>query len=469
MFNRKIIFSFACVMALSISPAIGGSGTRGGGHVMEVNGKLELVDVVTNATCDWFSGQEIMNEVPYLQEMLKRVDRLDWYLALELKREIEYISWCKTGKLYSVPAADDDSFVQQIEKGVQQAAFRYNSAAYLDSEIFNQLSERSKAYLVLHETLHSYLPMHLEMRQFKLMSLVSTFRKVDLGQIGTLSRLHLNLEKNEMDFPLSVQKLTPYKQGLEFALSSLEERVEMILSKQQPEEYLDQRMLQILPNLSAWDIELAEDYKKRFTEALSAVFANGNWNEIHYVLNQQKFKEINPAGVALNGFFNLAPQIQDQVVQSAHYANIATEGIAFLGQINLQIKDGRIVGDLALQSLSNEPNRAWPQTTSSLTPSKVLPFEAQMMVDMIVALAKIDRFDEVERMFGKDSGFKSSLELQNAFSKLEELAPPMAREKRWAKKSLEQVRRAVIVNFKERLRTLLMNSQYEKVMEIINL
>ena len=423
------------------------SGVRGGGHVIEVNGQLELVDVVSNATCDWFAGQELIKYYPAIEQTLKKIEKLDWYLALELRREIEFISWCMTGNLYSVPASDNDSFVQQLTKGVQQAAFRYNGSAYIDQTKFSRLNSSSQAYLIFHEMLHSYLPMNLEMRIFKLQSLLSTVRKVDLGQIKTRESLHLNLAKNEMDFPLTVSKLEPYKNSIQFILSSLENRVEAILSNQGPEKLIHPKIKEALPFVAEWDREAIFNAEVAITTALAEIFRSQDLKQVKYVLNDQTYQKINPAAVALTVYQELSPQIQKEVTSSTYFSKIIQQGSDFLNGISFSIANGRIVGDLALQSLSGNCKASAPSYTTSLIlrgDKCQLPAKIQAIADIMVNLVETEDDAFLEKQLEQNSDLIRALRMESAIDSLNKMDPVIVREKSLAREVVKNLQTELV-------------------------
>lgn len=446
---KKKLLGMAFMSILSCNSIA--SGVRGGGHVVEVNGQLELVDIVTSATCDWFSGKEIKEKSVAIDQILKKIEKLDWYLALELKREIEFLSWCMTGNLYSLPAGDADSFVQQLTKGVQQVAFRYNGNAYIDQSKYSRLNQSSQAYLVFHEMLHSYLPMDLEMRIFKLQSLVSAIRKVDLGQITTRERLHLNLANGDMNFPLTVNKLEPYKKSLQFILGTTEERIETILSTNEPEKLIHSKILEALPYVANWDKEAILRAGKSISDALVMIFLSQDLNNIRFVLSQQKYNKINPAAVALSVYDQLSPAVQNEVTASSYFLNIIKEGSDYLNEIQFIISHGRIVGDLALQSISDKCQLLTPVYTTSLVQLNEqcqLPPKIQAIADIIVTLIETEN-DEVLEQLETNDDLILALRMELPRSRLTQLDSPIAREKDSALNVLKTIQAKLVDRMKK--------------------
>src|SRR4051794_8074148 len=76
-----------------------GVGVRGGGEVVDINGELFLRDIVEKSVCDSKTGSEMLAAAPATEKLLAAVEKLDWYFALELKRELRFLRFCMTGTL----------------------------------------------------------------------------------------------------------------------------------------------------------------------------------------------------------------------------------------------------------------------------------------------------------------------------------------------------------------------------------
>lgn len=445
-----------------------GSGVRGGGHITEVNGQLELVDLVTTATCDWYSGDEMLTSVPEVNKIIKKIENLDWYFALELKQEIEYLSWCMTGKLYSVPAADDDSFVIQLTKGVQQAAFRYQDAAYIDQDKFSKLSPQSQAYLILHETLHSYLPMTLEMRRFKLMSLVSTVQKVDKGQINTRKALHLNFAKNELDFPLTVGRLDPHRKSLEFLLAGPVEQAQRFLKEDAPEKWL------VRSNLNPLDLrsdhrEAVKNPAKALRSVIEAILRNADQAQVRRVLMDQRFDRLNPASIGLGIFSELTPETQAEVLASRHMDQIVASSVRFLKSMTISLSGNRLVGNVELQSLSDQCHETTYYLTSlSVTGKCELPLEIEGLGAFIVKMVEHGQIDLLKKIVLSNAELISSIKLTSLKEKLNGMETPIRREKSLAVLVLGDLQAALVKNLKHYVKDRLCAEDYELVKPFFN-
>ncbi|MDH4468076.1 MAG: hypothetical protein QE271_08460 [Bacteriovoracaceae bacterium] len=423
-----------------------GNGSSGGGHVVEVGGRLELVDLVTSATCDWLSGEAMMAKNPHISQLLLKIEKLDWYLALELKREIAYLSWCMTGKLYSISAIDRDSFVQQLINGVQQVAFRYGDSAYIDQFKFLQLTSKSQTYLVFHETLHSYLPMDLEMRKFKLMSLVSTLRKVDDGQITSREALHLSLSKNEMNFPLTANKLEPYKKSIEFLLSNLISQSKIFLQSMDPEKLIDSRLIKVQNFVAPWDKAILKSPNNVLINIIKETLLTNNLQNAKRILTEQNYQVLNPATIGLSIFDELSLEVQSLVLNSSFMLKAFQQGMDYFNSMEVTTENHRILASQSLQSLSDFCQNESPLYLTSLlsTGACPLPNEILGVANLIITLANRGEIKLIKEQFFKNQEFISALKMSKVFEQLTFTTPAISREKELGFDILKQLQKNMV-------------------------
>jgi hypothetical protein len=215
-------------LGLILSSLAFGHGSRGGGETIDINGIPELRDLVEKTNCKWIEGTDMYKSAPALDLVLKKLSTIDWYFAAELKGEIKFLSYCQTSKLARVRTWDPQAIHRSLSVDTSQAGIRLNSDVYVDMEIFEKMSEKTKAFFLIHEAMHSYLYWDTDLRNQKLRSIVKSIEEVYTGVISTRKQFHLQMEKNDIDFPLTVAALTPYRAQVEYLLTSFVEREEIL-------------------------------------------------------------------------------------------------------------------------------------------------------------------------------------------------------------------------------------------------
>ncbi|MBI2604886.1 MAG: hypothetical protein HYW49_02275, partial [Deltaproteobacteria bacterium] len=203
----------AQLLAPSDRTAIHDEGTRGGGETTIVNGRRELRDLYEKSACEWTSGANMMALAPHVRAVLDRIAALDWYFAFDLEREIRALDWCLTGRLVRVNTQDKDALTVVENSRAEQVAIRVlgTGEVYVDQNLFAQMSEKSRAYLLIHETIHGYLGLDVARRNEKLRSIVKALSKVEAGSIATRASLRYALSSNKIEFAGNADALDPFK------------------------------------------------------------------------------------------------------------------------------------------------------------------------------------------------------------------------------------------------------------------
>lgn len=469
---KTIVLMTLWVVSLGILEAKEGSSVRGGGHVIEQSGNVELLDLVSQATCEWKSGSMLMNENTKIVEYLGKIEQLDWYLALEFKREIEYLSWCFTGGLSFLSPEDEESFVMQTSQGVLQVGIRYGDSVYLDRQKFTRLSTSSQALLVFHEMAHSYLPMGLEMRKFKLMSTVDSLRRVAFGQIRTQEQLHRQLAENDFDFPLTVNALTAYKHQLTFLLAGPDIQELELLKSEQPESFLSLDLEDRLDLLASWDRPTVINQRSVLVETLKRLFARGvlaDYQKIFF----QNYETLNPAMIALP-YLNQVPDEHRQLVKaSPYYTQIIEEGVGFLQSAQVQIQGSRLIANRPLIAMADTTLTASALPVTSLPTlgnyNGDLPLEISALAHVVIASAQIGDFADIEIKFGENSAFQQAFKMAEIFSALEDMDTPISREKELAQRVLRKVQRNMQDKFVQILSDHLSEEEKQRVLSILKM
>ncbi len=201
----KLVLGF--ILALSIlQTTFAGSKGGHGGETIDVLGPdghkyPELRDIVEmNRACLWQSGTDYMKKFPYLEHIFQKLKEINWYFALDFKREMSRITFCQTQGLNpkAVNTEDVDSLRLRIGQvsnpaldNKRVAEIRINDDVYIDTEIIEQMrnrsdgdGEKSVAFLMVHETMHSYLSFNEYRRNDRIRDLVATIIRVDAGIIS---------------------------------------------------------------------------------------------------------------------------------------------------------------------------------------------------------------------------------------------------------------------------------------------
>ena len=164
------------IVALLTAPLVqvyAAGGAEGhGGEVIDIDKRPRLRDLVDKTACAWVSATDFGVKMPRFGKILESIDKVHWYLAYVFNDEMKRLSVCETrSPLKQIPDDDQDGLTI-YEVDTRQAAIRLNDMIFIDANIFKALSEEDRAYLLLHEVTHSFIPLDAKRRPSKVRNFV---------------------------------------------------------------------------------------------------------------------------------------------------------------------------------------------------------------------------------------------------------------------------------------------------------
>lgn len=441
-----------------------GSGVRGGGTVIDVNSTPHLMDLVTKTACTFKSGADLVEENAELEQVIALVSNLDWYFGLEIRRELGFLAFCFTGPLYRIADAPADGGVipQPVETNLRQAAYRLNGKVFVDTAIYRAMDDHNRAFLVLHEMLHSYLPMDLLDRKIMLRSLVKALERVQKGEIRTRKAFHFQLKSAGVDFPRNVDLLDRYESQIRFFLGDRESQIAAIRGESNPERFLDVDFEFLGENLAKWDAEtLAKiSARKAFEDALTQSIAESDAAQFTALL-AKPFKTIDVIAFA----FALLPEIekenQDALFTSSAFRNFLANGFSTFERASLTAGTHRIMANAAFVQLTREGSApTGPLPLTDLHGATIAPKEVAWLTNSVVYLMRNGRSDQVAAHVTENPAFYSALGLKAAKRALDAMNPPILREKPLAIEVLTGIRESLVRSFLDSVAARLTSSEY---------
>lgn len=464
----KFLAVLATGAVLSVSSTFAGaegSGTRGGGHVIDVDSTPYLMDLVTKAVCEWKEGSEFVKELPSLRVTLDKLARLDWYFARDLEKEIGDLNFCLTGPLYKIPAHEYYSVARRPRgEETRQAAYRLYGDAFIDADIFEKMNGTNKAMLIIHETMHSYLRMGMFDRALKLRSMVKVIDQVRKGEIMSRKKLHYAMEMNEISFPQTVESLDKSKEAVLFLTGSLSERIQMIQKTSKPEVLMD--LGNSFDLLAPWDQSLISKNGKLgiFAEALSALMQNSTPAEIIKILDKKEYEKVNPAGLVIAELEMLSKEQKNAVLNSNSFARLLKDGFNELLQAKVSYGDYLILASQELQEIASENSEKDGAALVSLRPVKALPLALAWIANTMVVLEAESSLE----MITKNEDFYTAFGLKNQKNQVLGLALKIERERAVALETLDILSESLVKALEESLKKRTNEDTANKIIKQIN-
>jgi len=245
---------FLSVLTASItnrSHADGGSGVRAAERV-EISGKKYLRDLHDRTNCEWITGADYLKNLDHkssgrVSRLLEKIETLNWYFALDLRRTTEGLDICKTKDIPAIQEDDYEEIRQYITEfnsprngKIQKIALRYNNEVRLNVNEANQLPEIEQIMLPLHEGAHSYLRYETPLRDSKLRSMINYISQIEGGKKVTAAEFNYQLRKNMFVFEPSLGALRRIRKKISIVLGSYENRKKALMGERSPLALLSQ-------------------------------------------------------------------------------------------------------------------------------------------------------------------------------------------------------------------------------------
>lgn len=410
------------------------SGTRGGGHVIDVDATPYLMDLVTKTKCEWVQGADLATSLTSMDQILSAVASLDWYFAAEIKQEVERLDYCMTGPLYKVSPYDWEDATRRVrgEKS-RQAGFRFYENAYIDTQIFSAMNAYNKAMLIIHEAMHTYLDMNTYSRSLKLRSIIKTIDLVATGKITTTSELHFNMRKNDIIFPRTSHKLEAFKDVILFFKGDTESRIAAILESQNPEKLVDTTELPLkLLSLSDQHTVIAHTNKALFKDALLELLKRSLPMEIALIVDQKSYAQFSPLKLALSEYNSFNDDQKQALRSTKAFKALSGTGLQGLNTVQVSYANSLIQASPVLAAVSGTK-------TEIDTPLMELAFSQELSSSMnwlphlIVLLERDGKLNELV----KDTNFNQAMNLSVQIQAVKNMQTRVKREKGYAVKKLE--------------------------------
>ena len=458
--------AFASILALPAFAAESGSGVRGGGHVVDVDSNPYLMDLVSRSVCDWKKGEELLSELPVLNETLTKLEKLDWYFAADFKKDLSGLNFCMTGALYKVSPYDWGSITKPSqEERPRQAGYRLYDKAYIDTSIFEKMDEVNQAMLIVHETMHSYFSMNTYERSLKLRSMVKTLDNVRAGKVVTREKLHYHMQMNEVMFPLTVAQLDPRKEAVKFLTGSIQERSAAILKTAKPEAFLDLAPAQIMA-LAPWDRFFVQYSWQRagiLAEAVLFTMKDLDPQTLALFIDRKEFKVLNPVKLAFAELYSFSPDQIEVILASKRMATLLDSGFDELNKVKFEVKDYLFLAPVEFQKLTSDSAEE-VKAVVSLKSNKRLSRSLMWLVETIIILNQNGELDKII----KDEDFYSALGLKNQKAQIQETVVKIEREKKVALEVVNNLSMDMINNLLIELEGRVSAEEYKKIVSQIN-
>ena len=457
----KSKFYLAAIMGVGLFtqslPAFceGTDSTRGGGEVESIGGLHRLRDLVDPSVCENKTGVRMRAENPIIDEILASIAKLDWYFAAGLKYDIDQLEICFTSELIRIPGEDFDSVIRQKPWHYRQAAIRFLEShdVYVNRHIYDLLPQQDQAFLVIHESMHSFVPLDAPQRLESVRAAVKALANVYDGIITDSTQLHFALNRSSVDYPWVSRELVNSREAIEFALSSGQEQSQALLQSSNLNILFDLKDRRSRHLLYGFHQELFYRGPSEIVEKLLRTSPN-SMEILDRILNPKNTDEVIESFDPLMLAFYLVDEMTAEFESHILSSQQMTKGPQFFLQMknkDLVLENTRVIGihgydtlgitDFS-QSFSNGSIPALAVRPYTWAEKKLIPTNVHGFMRFIARRLRSGTdqdWEMVRSLLIKNSAFYDAFSVKPLLSKVTNISTPVEREKTYLTSALPEL------------------------------
>jgi hypothetical protein len=421
-----------------------GHGSGGGGQVVQTASGYELRDLIAK-TCINQDGVSMIDSMPELRGRLDAIKKVHWYFGFALERELQSMNFCFTDADFNplmLPRVDGPKSLLLVTApgSTQFVAVRIfeSKEAYIKNQLYNRLSARSKAMTLIHETLHSFIPLNVADRNIRLRDFVNVLSSLDPSQASSAAELDSAMRFSRIQFPSrsSVQAQSKY---LEFVFGTASKQRSALLSGAMTvQQLLNPPRINFAGDLLEQDRAFLTSISGREPEVFLAPYCEADDQAVIAKLRAQNTDQFD---VDLFCFATQAGQGQLKEAPSATTIGAAKKklGLFYTGILNSEFRVHRdrilVSGGVRVLSQANG-NPANSTTALSLRPIQSFAHDAELSgetriwMNLLVSLARYLGPNDWAAIVGKEGLAKQALNSAQLTQKVEALTGAFEDEKR---------------------------------------
>jgi hypothetical protein len=422
-----------------------GHGTQGGGrYVTNASGGKELYDL-TALQCEIKKGSELIDTMSVLKERIETLKKVYWYFGFSLEREIKDMTFCFTTAEFNpnfLPRSTDGKGILLITNpvGAEFVGLRSFQAkeAYIKNPLFSSSSPLSQAMTIIHETMHSFIPLNVSDRDAKLRGIVGDLSRLSASEASAGTRLEGSIQFNRVNFPARsrVKKSMKY---LEFAFGSIEEqRAALLNGSIQMQILIRAPWKKEVSSLLASDQDYLNSVSGNEAREFLARYCEENDEEVLNVLRAQSTEEFDIDLFALS-----LPSVQDEINSDPSAGTLASVGKKFktiyqkittttatINRERIQVSGGIRALAQSNGSLDNPDFALRLIPIESFAENIPLAADTRVWIGLVTRLAKSQTAANWIQTISQNGALSTALDQSKLILRINSLNAPMADEKR---------------------------------------
>ncbi|MBI2607024.1 MAG: hypothetical protein HYW49_13200, partial [Deltaproteobacteria bacterium] len=373
-------------------------------------------------------------------------------------REIRALDWCLTGRLVRVNTQDKDALTVVENSRAEQVAIRVlgTGEVYVDQSLFAQMSEKSRAYLLIHETIHGYLGLDVARRNEKLRSIVKALSKVEAGSIATRASLRYALSSNKVEFTGNTDALDPFKDYVLYVLGGSARKRSVLESLHDVTAFLSTAAFS-----KSFAGALTDDDREVLTafnpvSGFAAICKSADDGFVEKMFDGSKNLSSELAVAAVSALSDRSG-LRSKVLSSGHFTAQIRDLIDRLSEARASIIEARIAAPSLLKFMSADPNGG-DAVVNVLELSAMYSesdFASNAIADGLYVYARnlvaSGNWAALDAVLTGNSRFYAAFSLDQVLGSIVRIDAPVPREKTYAIENLIRVKKQFWALFLQKL------------------
>jgi hypothetical protein len=332
--------------------------TTGGGLGAYTSAGLKLYDLVDPTTCSWQSGADLLDSNLEVQGYLAKIKKLNWYLEMKLRSEIQTLDFCWTkGQLKEpVTGAPPALMVYQTIAHVPVGIRLFNTkSVYVQSDRYQEMGPNDRALFIIHEALHSFIPLNATDRYHCLENMVVSISKIQGDPARESRSFNTTIKRSQLTIPSDVNFISD-QNFLQYAFANYEDRKTMILNSEiMQNELLRKRDYEYMASLPLEDQDYLKQVKTNTVQELLSEFCKADDAAVIQKLDTQATDNFTMSLYCITtpGYLNRA--VNNSTQNTTVLNNFIADFYAKLFPVFPSIKNNRVIVTKNIDVLSGNP------------------------------------------------------------------------------------------------------------------
>ena len=332
--------------------------TKGGGLGVYTSEGFKLYDLVDPSTCTWQTGSDLLASQEEVQGYLAKIKKLNWYLEMKLRAEIKNIDFCWTKGQLKEPITGrppELMIFQRINHVPIGIRLINTKTVYVQADRYQELGANDRALFIIHEALHTFIPLNAPDRYHSLESMVASIGRIQGDLVHESTSFNTTIKRSHLTIPSEVSFISD-QNFFQYTFANHEDRKAMIMSGEiQQKELLGYHEFEYIKELSDEDQDFLNEVKSDPKTELLEDFCKFNEQEVIAKLDEQKTNSFQMSVYCLGAPGYINKIVNNTAQNMPALTKYLGDFYQNLNSVTVSIKNDRVIVSKNADILSGNP------------------------------------------------------------------------------------------------------------------